>query len=274
MELGNIVEYIDRQKIICAVVLEVKKQRLRLLTETNREVNLSEGRLAHKCNLRLELSMGRDRIVEALKEIASRRQALVDQIDIKELWEALNTEQEWIDLDTMTEFCFPNTPTFDHESAVVRAFFQSRLYFKFSHNRFFPNPEEVVEQKTEQEREAAQREQFIQAGSDWLKNQMKDNPQVAAQHPTEIINILKSYYIFEKESPHYEMCNAMLTRAGIDSVDGLFRLLVKVDALNEDLNLDLHRYAIPTTFSPEIIADTNALLVSKPLSFAEERRQD
>ena len=39
MEIGSVVEYIDNQKIICVVVLDVKKQRLRLFTENNREVN-------------------------------------------------------------------------------------------------------------------------------------------------------------------------------------------------------------------------------------------
>ncbi len=73
MESGNIIEYIDRQKIICAVVLEVKTQKLRLLTETNREVKLSENRLSHKCKNSLDLSSGRDRLIEALKDTVNRR---------------------------------------------------------------------------------------------------------------------------------------------------------------------------------------------------------
>ena len=48
MEEGIIVEFIDRQKILCAVVQEVKNQRLKLLTENDREVNLSSNRLSHK----------------------------------------------------------------------------------------------------------------------------------------------------------------------------------------------------------------------------------
>ena len=131
MESGNVVEYIDSKKIICAVVLEVKNHRLRLLTENNREVNLSASRLSHKCEMRLDPSMGRSTIVNTLKEIAGRRNALISHINVKELWEVLNTEQEWIDLDTMTGFCFPENPSYDHESAVVRAFFTNRLYFKF-----------------------------------------------------------------------------------------------------------------------------------------------
>ena len=104
MESGSIVEFIDRQKIMCAVILEVKNKRLRLLTENNREVNLSASRLLHKDKARLNIAMGRDKIVDALKGVADKRKALLSQVDIKDLWEVLNTEQVWIDLATMTEF--------------------------------------------------------------------------------------------------------------------------------------------------------------------------
>ena len=125
MESGNIVEYIDRQRILCAVVLEIKKQRLRLLTENNREVKLTASRLLHKDVVRLDLSMGRDRMVDALKEVSNKRKSLIKDVDIRDLWDVLNTEQEWIDLATMTEFCFPDSPSGDHESAVIRAFFNN-----------------------------------------------------------------------------------------------------------------------------------------------------
>ena len=86
MESGSIVEYIDRQKIMCAVVLEVKNQRLRLLTENNREVNLSPKRLLHKDKIRLDLSLGRDQMVDALKQVVQKRQKLIKNIDIRDLW--------------------------------------------------------------------------------------------------------------------------------------------------------------------------------------------
>ena len=109
MESGSIVEYIDRQKIMCAVILEVKNSRLRLLTENNREIKLSAGRLLHEDKARIDLSMGRDNMVSTLKGVADKRKALIRQVDIKDLWEVLNTEQVWIDLETMTEFCFPDS---------------------------------------------------------------------------------------------------------------------------------------------------------------------
>ncbi|MGD8263165.1 MAG: hypothetical protein PVJ22_12455, partial [Desulfobacterales bacterium] len=94
MESGIIVEYIDRQRILCAVVLEIKNQRLRLLTENNREVKLTANRLLHKDVVRLDLSMGRDRMVDALKELSNKRKSLINDVDIRNLWDVLNTEQE------------------------------------------------------------------------------------------------------------------------------------------------------------------------------------
>ena len=195
MESGSIVEYIDRQKIMCAVVLEVKNQRLRLLTENNREVKLSAGRLLHKDKARLNLAMGRDKMVDALREVAGKRKALLTQVDIKDLWEILNTEQVWIDLATMTEFCFPDSPGGDQESAVIRAFFDDRLYFKFSLDQFFPNSVQQVERLTAQRQEEAHKNRIVELGGDWLKSLINGSSppvDVSEEDIQDFINILKS----------------------------------------------------------------------------------
>ena len=106
--------------------------------------------------------MGRDKLVASLKEISSRRTALIDNVDVKEIWEILNTEQEWIDLPTMTGFCFSGEPTKDHESAVFRAFFNDRHYFKFNGDRFFPLTEEQITRLENRKKEAEQLARFPQ----------------------------------------------------------------------------------------------------------------
>ena len=259
MESGNIVEFIDRQKIICAVVLEVKKQRLRLLTENNREVTLSAGRLSYQNNQRLDLSLGRDKTVEALKVIANRRESLSAGVPIKELWEVLNSEKVWIDLGTMTAFCFPDKPTTDHESAVVRAFFKDRLYFKFSYDRFYPNTEEAVERKVAQQLQAEQRERLIQDGAEWLGRVLQDNAAALAERRPEIEEILKACYLFDKDSQHYVIAKSILNKVGIDSADGLFQTLVRLGAFDQNENVDLYRLGIPTGFSEAASRQASAL---------------
>jgi exoribonuclease-2 len=264
MEEGNIVEFIDRQKILCAVVQEVKNQRLKLLTENDREVNLSSNRLSHKSRMVLDLSLGRIKTIDALKGIAYRRKQLTRQVNIRELWEILNTEQEWIDLTTMTEFCFSNQASSDHESAIVRAFFQNRLYFKFDQNRFFPIPEEQVERNIAQELETARKAQRIESGALWLRARLQQDLRPPMSAPSEdesaCLDILKSCYLLDKESPHYAEGKEIMARAGIDDRERLFPLFVDYGLFDPNENIELYRQEIPLEFSPEVLSHADGIV--------------
>lgn len=263
MKSGTVVEFIDRQKITCAVVEEVKNRRLRLLTENNREINLSVGRLSHKGDLCLDLALGRDKAVAALSEIVRRRKALAGDVDIRQLWEVLNTEQEWIDLATMTEFCFPHNHSADHESAVFRAFFDNRRYFKYNQNGFFPYTTQQVEDKSAREREAARRDRIILGASRWLQQVLATAVGTAATSMTadqeQYVEILKSYYIFEGQSEHQELAKKILKKAGIKSPEILFGLLAKLGIFSEHENIDLHRYEIATDFPAAVVEEVETL---------------
>ncbi|MFH1581574.1 MAG: RNB domain-containing ribonuclease [Pseudomonadota bacterium] len=254
MKPGNIIEYIDRQKIICAVVMEVKNTKLRLLTEKDREVKLSTGRVSHKSNTCMDLSSSRYELVEALKAAANKRKHLIGSVNIRELWDILHSEQEWIDLATMTELCFPDSPDGDHEAAVVRAFFNDRLYFKFDLDRFFPNSENQVEQIAAHRREEARRDQIIEEGGAWLKMVNADKGSFSPDSLSlEYVKILESFYLFEKESTHYALGKAMLEKAGIRTGEAVFELLVKLGVWDKNENIDLYRHKIPTAFPEKVM---------------------
>lgn len=278
MEEGNIVEFIDRQKILCAVVQEVKNQRLRLLTENDREVNLSSNRLSHKSQMVLDLSLGRIKTIDALKGIAFRRKQLTRQVNIRELWEILNSEQEWIDLATMTEFCFANQANCDHESAIVRAFFQNRLYFKFDQNRFFPIPQEQVEHNIAQEREIARKALRIESGALWLRTQLQqDRHQPLSELPEDesaCLDILKSCYLLDKESPHYAEGKEIMAKAGIDDRERLFSLFVDFGLFDPNENIELYRQEIPLEFSPEALSYTSGVAAVYALPSESPERKD
>jgi exoribonuclease-2 len=277
MESGSIVEYIDRQKILCAVVLEIKNKRLRLLTENNREIKLSAGRLLHKDRARLNLSMGRDKMVDALREVASKRKALLTQVDIKDLWEILNTEQVWIDLATMTEFCFPDCPGGDQESAVIRAFFDDRLYFKFNLDQFFPNSARQVERLTAQRHEETRKNRIVELGGDWLKSLVNGSSppvDVNEEDTREFINILKSYYLFEKESKDHALAREMISKSGLEWTTGLFPILVQLSVFDVNENIDLLRFELAAEFDDTILQSAERLVTSHQDFFADGVRQD
>ncbi len=251
MNAGNVVEFIDSRKIICAVVMDIKKVRLRLLTEHNREVKLSVGRLSHISNTHLDLAAGRDKTVAALKEIAARRRDLSSHIDILTLWEVLNSEQERVNLPTMTDFCFPDEPDSDHQSAVMRAFFQDRLYFKFSPEGFLPRTKDEVKKIIEKRETDAVKERRIDSGAHWMRNILANKKTPAPTDADAIVEILSSYYLHEKESPYCDQAKAILKKTE-GSPGTIFAFLVRIGHWDLDENIDLLRYGILSDTPPEI----------------------
>jgi len=272
MEHGTIVEYIDQQKIFCAVVVEYNDPRVRLLNENNREVNQKASRLSHISRMRLKMHAGRDKLIASIKETAVRRKSLSEMIDIRELWEVLSPMEEWVDLVTMTELCFPNNANGDHEAAVIRACFENRIYFKFNQDSFFPHSEQEVEKNILREKEKELRNQLIEKGGDWLKKVLEGTETDLAEDKASLIEILKSYYLHGKESPHAVVGRAIVSKSGVESADKIFDAMVNVGAWKPTHNIDLKRYDIPVTFSDAVLKKAEAIPEEVDLNVLAPRR--
>jgi exoribonuclease-2 len=265
MDSGTIVEYIDRQKIICAVVLQDKGKRLRLLTQYNREVKLSPGRVTHACSERLDPAAGRERLVDLLNQKVHRRQQLKVEIDVPALWEQLNNRRDWIDLDAMVGFCFPGSAGEDHRSAVIRALFDHRLYFKFAHDRFLPQSPEKVARAITAARRQAEKKEIVEEGGKWLREigQQGGRDTERSSRQESVLAILKDYLIKGKESSHYALARAMLLKAGLLSDHDVVNLLVRLGIWQEHENIDLHRQRLSPAFPAETQAHAAALCDSR-----------
>lgn len=248
MESGEIVEYIDANRIISAVVMESGNKRLKLLTEHNREIKVAAQRLSHRGRTKLDLKADKNRLVAALQDLASKRNTIADTVKIKELWGILNQEEAWIDLKTMTGLCFPRSNDDNHESGVIRALFKSRRYFRFRPDRFWPHTEAQVEAIIAAERQTARQQQLIENGAKWIQSVRSGaDVEYPADH-RKLSKILASYYLFEKESPQYKIVQTMMNKAEVTSPEAIFKHLVAVGVWSKDENVDLLRYKIPIEF--------------------------
>ncbi len=259
MKNGTIVEYIDQQRILCAVILDMTDQRVHLLNENSIEVNQKISRLSHASQNRLKMNQGRVKLVASLKETALLRKTLSEQIDIRELWEVLNPMEEWVDLSTMAGLCFPKNPTDDHEAAVIRACFENRIYFKFNQDSFFPYSEQQVEKNIAKEKEKERRNFLINSGGEWLRNVLDGSVDQTIEDTGHFIEILKSYYLFGKESPHYSLGRAMLAKAGMENSEKIFEVMVKIGEWNSDQNVELKRYDVSESFPESVLKAADAV---------------
>jgi len=268
--------------------LEQKNKRVKLLTEFNRETNISVSRLSHISDVKLDISIGRSNSVKHLLDISCKRKKISESIDIKQLWKTLHIVNDWIDLNTITQLCFFNNHIQDNEAAVVRALFENRLYFKFKFNRFFPNSEKKIQHLITQRKAEEKRKMLILQGAEWLKKALKcdknapsstsklcGKSQNECEKTSEIINILKSFYILEKESNHYLIGSSILNSAKLSDKEYIFKAFVNYGIWKENIDINLLRYKIPVSFSPETEKEAEEINFSPYiLSSVHKRRKD
>lgn len=258
MEPGNIIEYIEQQKIICGVILEAKNQRLRILTETDREVKLSENRVSHISRKRLPALASRNEMLKAVKDSVIRRKQLAAEINVEELWEVLLDENDWLDAGTIAGVCFTDADS-DHESAVMRALFENRFYFKFSGDKFLPYSREHVEHVMAQAKEAERIEAYVNDAAAWIKKILATPERIIPPQFSDLIRMLKSYHLFENDSRDYQFVKNLLSKAGIENQDKVFSLLVSLGIWNEDENLDLQRHDLSEEFPENVMHQANGV---------------
>jgi len=271
---GNIVEYIDQQKIICAVILQEQKEKLKLLSENNREINFSKSRLSHISPVCLDTSLSRDLIVSQLKQLSQNRKKLSETIDIKELWEILNEETGDIDISTMTLFCFDPPLTSDNEAAVVRAFFYDKLYFKFNKTVFIPYTPDQVKARKRQIKEADKKELQIQRGALWIDNVLNSKDGSSNEVDKDVIHILKSYYLFNNNFDSHLVAKNIIKKSSINSPEQLFNIFVAAGIWDQNENINLLAMQIPTIFSKEVLEHEKKLTAVQTNFFEDPLRQD
>ncbi len=271
MNEGKFVEYIDQGRFICTLCLQDKGNRLHLLTPFNRELNISPKRALLISNASMDTLSPREELLSRLKQTEALRRRLMGEVHVKELWELVREEEQSFDYEYLAQLCFGEMVTDDHISALVRALFEDRLYFKMKDGRFVPNSEEMVDLIIRQREEEARREERLREGSAWLMEILQNRVVQDPSCKEEIIQLLVELALHGVEAPNFKYAKELLSRTGISDVQQARKLLVKLGAWEEDENLDLHRLDIRTSFSQEVL-DLSEELVR--VAFEDSKRED
>lgn len=259
MTQGNIVEYVEQGQFICAFCLEDKGNRFHLLNASNREISLAAKRAVLVSESNMNPRWPREELLARLKEKARMREHLKAQVDAKELWELVRDENEVFDNRYLAHLAFGDTITEDHRSAVVRALFENRLYFKMKDGHFLPNPEDKIEQILKQRQAEALRAERLREGGRWLRairegQQPQDPPCRDA-----VIQDLIELALYGTDAPDLKYKKELLSNAGIHEISEVRALLVRLGVWEEDQNRDLLRLGIETTFTPDQLAEASRL---------------
>ena len=259
MNQGKIIEYIDQGSLICTLCLQDRGSRLHLLTLTNRDVNLSPKRSLLISKSSINTEGPRAKLLNRLKQKEELRKGLMGEVQVKELWELVRDEQDSFDYEYLAQLCFGETVTDDHISALVRALFEDKLYFKMKDGRFLPNSEYRIDEIVRQREEEALREKNLRQGSAWLKEVLENKLVQPPPCKGDIINLLVELVLYGSDAPDFRYGKDLFSRAGIPDIGEARNLLVRLGIWEEDENLDLLRFEIRTSFSEKQIQEADQL---------------
>ncbi len=273
MEPGRVVEFIEGRRFITAVVSRPGTNRLQVLSETDREMSVSSGRLMHVAYPGLNPSQSRNDLVRALREISARRARLSEEIGLVELWELLEGEGEEFDYAYLAELCWPAPVNPDQVAAAMRAVFNDGLYFKMGSDRALRHSAEKVEQILLNRSREEQKEKELSEGGEWLRQAWADAPYDEPESRDKTIQILKEMAVFGQDAPDYKLGQKLLERAGLGTDPWKpFDLLVKLGEYSPHQNLEVIREQISLQFPPQVLAEAEEVI--SRAAWRDEERKD
>jgi exoribonuclease-2 len=124
---GTLIEYLDNGKFICALVTEYQQKRVRLINQNGREVNLPVSRIVHFSEQTHPVNITKEILSRQLLDTTERRCALMDLINLEELWELASSEStDSFSPAFLAELIFGEEANDDTISAFLRCVFQDR----------------------------------------------------------------------------------------------------------------------------------------------------
>jgi exoribonuclease-2 len=121
-----------------------------------------------------------------------------------------------------------------------------------------------VEQLIAQREAQIHRHRVVDHGAQWVRKVLKGQEVAMPEMGQEIIKILSSYYLHEKDSPHRDAAKRILSQAGVSTTSAIFNFLVKIGIWHQDENVDLLRYEINVDIPPHVIARAESLEHNPP----------
>ncbi len=247
--LGKIVEYVDQGKFICALVQEEEGKRLRVMNQNGREMKLPIARIVHLSDKRFSAA-SREDAMALLQETAARRQALMEPINLQEIWElAVDEEQAAFPALFFAELAFAENATDDHVAAFVRCVFADKFYFKYKEGKVHVHSPEMVEQLQVMVYKEQEKEALLEKGALGLQEIYAGNGGYVWPERELCLEMVEAFYLQGNDAKDAATSRELLKRANLVRPNDPFHILVRAGVWHKDENIPLLKSDLPTDFS-------------------------
>jgi exoribonuclease-2 len=166
---GCLVEFMQGNSPVPAMVLEVRNDRLRLYSVAKRELALPPSRLLPWSGPFLGTGLSRQRMDEALEEHRALRDAIAAGISALDLWEPAQGEVSRASAEWLAGLLWTDADI-DHEAALGHVLLSAKAYFRFSPPDFEVFDRATVEKRLQEVEHNRLRDIVAAAGTRFFHN--------------------------------------------------------------------------------------------------------
>lgn len=250
---GKIIEYLDNGKFVCALVTETQPKRLRLLTQSGKELNLPTSRVIHCSVASYSTEGSREDITRNLLDAAQQRNSLMAEVNLEELWELTVDEPTAVFSPSfLAALCFGNELDDHHICAFLRTVFLDKLFFKYKEGKVRVNSAEQLELLRQQLAAEAKKARLVERGSKILSSLYAGEKPIDAGDQEilqDSLQLIRDFYLFGNEFPQAATARQLLKEASLNHPHAPYHLMVKAGLWSPHENLPLLRSDISVGFS-------------------------
>ena len=251
---GNLIEYLDGGKFICALVTQVQDKRLHVVNQNGREITLPVARVIAVSTEQHSTNLTREEAMELLQTTADRRTALTALFNLEELWQIVSEEEHLVFSSLfLNELSLGRQPDDDESAAFLRAVITDPFYFKYKNQRITAHTAEQVEHLQDEYQKLQEKEQLLKDGSFFLHKILEGEPVDVSQWPDKdkCLDWLEEYVLFGNDAKESALVKKLLKQAELNAPNAGLRVLVHAGKWDRDENLALRRSDQPVEFSDE-----------------------
>ncbi len=250
VHIGDLIIFRHRGDIQIGMLQAVSRKKLKVATSANRVMDISTDPTIRYTGIR----------VRDLQEMLVVRRIIEDQalsFDLEEVWEILRDDPTVFTSEDIGELYWGEPGSPEQRAAMQMHLSRQCLYFCERDNGFTPRTSDqvrsILDKEARQRAVNTEREGFDR----WLADEMQQDLQSLTNRQKRWLSHLREYVIQGDEYAAIDQVRVLLkempTLAGGDPRRSVFEVMVRKGFWDEDENLDLMRYEIPTEFSDDVL---------------------
>ena len=254
--VGRVIEFRRGKGHLCGVLRPQKgTQGWKVLDQEGKEKNIRGAKIIDISTERVEAEQ-RDEIVQVLRAISRRREAVKARLDLRTLWEVAGEagERAW-SLDELAELYFGEKADSDRRAALARGL-DDGYWFIREEREFVARSAEVVAQSDRNVAQRKAKQQRLQEWATWLRSVADGKETERPEGAEEAIALVERAALQKEEEAG--ITARLMERAHLHGPLAAFDLLVRLGHWSADENLELRRHRISVEFSEEVMVAAEA----------------